>query len=70
MHPVVLAAELARCRCSHSYGTYPSTSGGYGNYWIFSWLWREVRWWSLLVYTGAAVAFGMLRAALGGGSDC
>lgn len=67
MHHLVLAAELSRCRCSyHHYG---SSGSGYGDYLVFSWLWREIRWWSLLVYMAIVVAFAMLRAAFGG-SDC
>jgi hypothetical protein len=65
VHPVVIAVELYRCRCSHSYGP----GSFYGDYWIFSWLWHEVGWWSILVYGAVLVAFGMFRAAFGGG-DC
>lgn len=65
MGPVELAAELARCRCS-----YHSGGSSYGDYLIFGWLWREIHWWSLLVYGGFVFAVGMLRAALGGGNDC
>jgi hypothetical protein len=67
MHPVVvLAAELARCRCN----TYHGSGSSYGSYLFFSWLWREVHWWSLLVYGGIIVGCGLLKAAFGSGSDC
>lgn len=66
MHHVIVVAEgLRSCHCSHSHG-----GSGIGDYLIFSWLWREFRWWSLLIYTGALLALGMIRAALGGGNDC
>jgi hypothetical protein len=66
VHPLVIAAELYRCRCSH-YHTY-STGGGYGNYWIASWLWHELHWWLLL----AVAPFVLLAVWLApsSGSDC
>ncbi len=37
---------------------------GYGDFWIFSWLWRQIRWWSIPVYGAGIFLFGFIRALL------
>ncbi len=50
-----IAIEAARCySCRHGYG-----GGGMGEYWIASWLWRQIGWWSILV---SFTVFGGLAA--------
>jgi len=68
MHPVIVLADgLRYCHCSH---THSSGGSSLGDYLILGWLWRQIGWWSLLVYTAFVVACGFIRAAFGGGDDC
>lgn len=42
--------------------------GGYGDVWLFRWLWTQIRWWSIPAYAAAIAAFAFIRAFTGDGT--